>query len=266
MKLRIPLHQLRQRARRTAAALLLGGCAGSAAAADVVRLGGDDAFIPYTNQQSADGGMLAAVVRAAFRAADIDVQLDWQPPARSELDIRSGRLHAGFPVYRSPAREHDFDFSDPVFHTRQTVFARPGSPILLAEPRTLAGKLLCLPAGETPNERLLPAIAKGVLRLTRPASISHCARMVAAGRADFFVADVYQGQTLLRQHDINTLAVGATVEDTPLYVIFRRRDQEARQLRLRFNQGLAAIQRNGVYARILAQYPLMAGERERAAH
>lgn len=234
-----------------AALLLL--CAGTSSAAPLKLVTGDQ-YPPFTGQALPNGGMLTELVLLALHEADHQPQLAWLPWKRGYQATLKGQFDATFPYLPSAEREAEFLYSAALYETTQKVFSRSDQPL---EPDQLSDKRLCLPLGWQPPKPLLPLLQSGRLQRHEPQDLSTCARLIALGRDDFFVADDLLGQRAIRQAGLGVDALResrATLARNSLHLIVPRNRPGARELIAQFDAALRRLRDNGTYARILRSH------------
>lgn len=216
-----------------------------------------DHYPPFTGQDLPEGGLATEIVTKAFERAGVPVSLDWLPFARGLYEVQSGRYAATFPYIRTPDRDRDFLFSQPLFDLNGTLFVRRGLSIDLRKPESLRGRILCLPVGWALNGLFESLRTSPLVRVVQPADIGQCIRMIRAGHADFFPSDLRQGRSSL-------VSAGAThgeiqpqlptLQQTGVHLIVSRHYEGAVELLARFDQGLRSLRADGEYDRIVARH------------
>ncbi|MEO4047452.1 transporter substrate-binding domain-containing protein [Pseudomonas sp. CAU 1711] len=232
-------------------------CSIGLAEAAPLRLVTGDQYPPFTGQTLPNGGMLTELVLRVLQEADQPPQLAWQPWKRGYQATLKGQYDATFPYLPSPEREAEFLFSTPLYETTQKVFSRSGEAL---EPAQLAGRRFCLPLGWQAPTPLLTLLESGRLQRHEPQDLATCARLVALGRDDFFVADDLLGQRAIRQagvaHELQESR--AVVARNRLHLIVPRNRPGAQALIERFNAGLTRLRDSGEYARIVQRHRTLA--------
>jgi polar amino acid transport system substrate-binding protein len=197
------------------------------------------------------------VVRRAFAEQKTEVKFDWQPWTLGFEEAKAGRFAATFPYIRSAEREKDFLYSAPIYEIQQRAFAKPGSKLDFANPASLAGSKICLPLGWAAPSKLASQIKGGQIKKEEPKDISTCAQMVAAGRADYFITDQFQGKAAVKGAGLpaDALAPSGAVFDTEaLHLIVGKQSANGKDVIDRFNQGLDALKKSGAFDKIVAEY------------
>jgi polar amino acid transport system substrate-binding protein len=233
----------------------LAGQLGLAHAQPVVLVSGND-YAPYADSRLAEGGMVTELVKAAFAHAQRAVVMEWKPWARGMEEAKQGKFAGTFPYLRNAEREKDFLYSDEVVSVRSTAFVKAGNTRLdFSNIVSLAGTTYCLPVGWAPTPKLAEMVASGHIKVTTPDSISSCAKMVAFGRADYFVYGDIQVAHGIKDRELPAGSIAIVESEplalTPLYFLASKTAPGSAQLIESFNEGLKAIRKNGLYGKIV---------------
>jgi polar amino acid transport system substrate-binding protein len=228
-----------------AARLFLGAMlAGAAQADDHLKLvtGGD--YPPFADSSDPTGGRAVELVRTVLARAGYEMSLDWMPWRRGYAMTLAGAYDATFPYVPSEQRRAEYRFSQPLFKMEMHAYMMPRRELRDGRPSSLRGKVLCLPNGWNTAPILEGLLRTGGLRREQPNDLAACARMVRAGRADFFVADsvVYAG--LMKQLGIPAQSfVGSDkpLAESALYFIVPKRHPDSERIIARFNAALQDV-------------------------
>ena len=104
-------------------------------------------YVPYSDPALPGGGLANELVQRAFALQNTRVDYAWLPWRRVENETAQGRYQLAWPFVRTPDRERQFLYSDPVYTVSTWVFARPQDPILTAAKADFSGRTLCRPEG-----------------------------------------------------------------------------------------------------------------------
>lgn len=226
-----------------------------AAGADTVKLASGD-WLPYTAQQLPDGGMLTDVVQLAFKRVGLEATLDWLPWKRGYELTKIGQFDATFPYARKPDREQDFLYSDVLYGGVRSAYARPGSGIDPANVESFRGKRYCVPNGFIIYPQMDVLLKDGALEMQQPASLAICAKMVAMGRADFYLTEAVAGDAALRQAGVgaNVVRLVKPFERAEYFLIVSKSRPNGAALIAQFNRGLKRLKADGEYQRIVKRH------------
>lgn len=235
--------------------VFIASLAGLAHAQPVALVSGND-YAPYVDSRLAEGGMVTELVRAAFAHVQRSVAMDWKPWARGMEEAKQGKYAGTFPYLRNAEREQDFLYSDEVVSVRSTAFVKAGNNRFdFSKVAGLAGTTYCLPVGWAPTPKLAEMVANGQIKVTSPDSISSCAKLVAFGRADYFVYGDIQVAHALKAGELPAGSIAMAESEplalTPLYFLAAKGLPGSAPLIESFNAGLKAIRKNGLYDKIV---------------
>lgn len=235
--------------------LFIACLAGFAHAQPVTLVSGND-YAPYVDSRLAQGGMVTELVKTAFAHAQRTVVMEWKPWARGIEEAKQNKFAGTFPYLRNAEREKDFLYSDEVVSVRSTAFVKAGDTRFdFTNVASLAGTTYCLSVGWAPTPKLAPMVASGQIKVSSPDNISSCAKMVALGRADYFVYGDIQVAFALKTGELPVGSIAMAESEplalTPLYFIASKTAPGSAQLIESFNEGLKAIRKNGLYSKIV---------------
>jgi polar amino acid transport system substrate-binding protein len=228
----------------------------SAFAQEVSVVTGED-YAPFTGSDLPGGGMLTQIVQAAFAQQGINTLLAWQPWKRGYLETSQGKYAATFPYIRTPEREQEFLYSEPIYTFNQHIYSRAGEVYEPDNLSALAGKRLCYPLGWSPPVVIQQMIERGELYLHTPKSLDACAQIVLLKRDDFFLANDLLGNIVLRRMGEQRAGLRTSATRFPtntLHFIVPRNEPQAGSLLVSFNQGLAELQASGEYQQLIELY------------
>jgi polar amino acid transport system substrate-binding protein len=212
-------------------------------------------YPPFSSEDAPAMGVLSEVVVAAFKEQGVAAQLRFMPWQRGYMETRNGLHTATFPYVKNEERQRDFWFSQPLYPDVVRLFVLPD----VDAAQDWAGKSICVPQGYN-MARVAPFIENQQARVERPPDMLNCFQMLQRGR----VQAVWSSETVaefvtrdLRREGLRfkplTLGLEYPVE---LYLIISRQLPQAQQWLERFNVGLAKIQKNGSYAKILLRHKM----------
>jgi polar amino acid transport system substrate-binding protein len=225
--------------------------------------GGD--YAPYTGEDLPGGGLVTDLVRQAFAVGGRRYDVRFMPWRRGYDGVVSGRFLATFPYVRTPEREREVLFSDPVVEVRQFVYLSKRSAMEFhgggsvgdsGDMTDFRGRTVCQPVGYALPAGLDALVQQGQLTRHTPSDLGACARMVAAGRADALVIDEYSAGAAIARAG---LAEDIRVSERPfavvtLHLVVGRATPGAEATVATFNDGLKTLKQQGVYHRLLAAH------------
>lgn len=227
-------------------------------AADKVRLALIE-YAPLMGENVKGYGIEPAIVTAAFKQVNINVEYDFFPPVRSIKLAKEGMYDGIVGLVWSEEREQSFYYSDPIFE----------APLLLFHLKDFAFEwetvddLKGIPIGITAKNYYGPvfheALDAGKLAIDEASKDAIQFDKLLRHRIKLFPMNVYTGYYMIReQYDSQTAAL-FTHHPRPLktsvyHVLFSRTVEENVARVDLFNQGLRQLQASGEYDRIIEEY------------
>jgi polar amino acid transport system substrate-binding protein len=212
-------------------------------------------YPPFADPLLPSGGLVTALVLAAFAAADVPAEAPlFEPWRRGYQDVLDGSDDATFPYVHTPRREREMLFSDPIYDIVSVALFRAGSGRDYTGPDSLRGSTLCLPIGFASAPPIAELIEAGAVQVEQPTTTDHCLRELAAGRVDVFVsaADLLDQRIAILFGDSSPFVRAALpVYRQSLHLVAARGNPNAADLIRRFNAGLADLRGDGRYDEIV---------------
>lgn len=216
-------------------------------------------FLPYIDRSAPEGGYYPALVaRVLAHHGDRAVFVD-RPWARAHEETRAGRFDGSFPYLRSPSREREFLFSEPLLEVPSLLFVRRDTVATGGDAerdrRIAAARRTCYLRDSLLPTPLEARAAAGALEVVRVDDMAQCFRMLEAGRIDVVAAGAYNGRSTLRRlHGAGgpIVALGGAIDVSTLHLVWPRSDPRAAARRTAFNASLAELRRSGEVDRLQA--------------
>lgn len=234
---------------------LLTGARGATNAGTVQLATGE--YLPLVGEQLPQGGVTAAIVRAAFKTQGVDTEHVFLPWKRGLLETGGSKYLGTFPYLKTAEREVEFLYSQPIYADHFRLFARKDTQ----RPRDWYPKVLCIPLGYDTTQ-VQPFTQQHRIRLEHPPEIDHCFKMLQVGRVDaVWVSQLVGSETRHRlfgkNSDIEALNLKLNlVGSTDYFLILSRSHPDAQSWLQRFDAGLKRIKEDGTYQRILTRFKL----------
>lgn len=222
-----------------------------------VRIGAEDDWRPFSYVASGrPTGFAVDVVRAAWTAAGVEVELVALPYARCMKEVDRGVLAGCFDTLRDAMLESRYRWhQQPLFRATIGIYGRT-APAQIGKPLTLdslRGKRI----GTTHGYDYGAAFDgdRSMLRDVAPSDISSLRKLVA-GRVDYaLVFDRVAGEIARAHPDLGKgFARQGVLAEQSLYLSFSRDFPEVERLIALFDHGLATVRSSGEYARIEARW------------
>lgn len=255
MPARHPAHSLPRRLRT--ASLLLGGLLAGAASfaqgAPVV-IGAEDDWLPYAGViDGAPAGLAVDLVREAFAAGGVPLELRALPYSRCLALTEAGQLAACFNTSRDASLEERFLWhAKPLFEARILIYGRAPPARALGVP-DLLDRHVATTNGYTYGDAV--DLERRIVR--HPASNDLAAlRMLSAGRVDYaLVFEAVAGHLAgLHPELAGRVHAAGHVQTMPVYVSCSRTHPDGKRACETLSRGLAALEAAGQADRIRARW------------
>lgn len=226
--------------------------AAPAGAAEPVRLA-SLAWEPYIGPDLPEQGFAAALVRAAFAAEGMPVEIEFHSWERALERARAGEVDGVVPEYYNGRREAEFAYSAPLINGPLVLYRRQEANLVYRPVGSLDAGLRALAA-----QRF--GVVRGYLNtptfdaadyLTKTEADDDLANLrdLAEGRIDLAVIDRYVAAHLIRtrQPEFATRLVPLSppLGEMALYIAFSRKSPRMPELRAAFNRGLDTLRADG---------------------
>lgn len=231
--------------------------AGAAVAGERIRIGAEDDWSPYSSVSNGKPvGFAVDVVRAAWAAAGVDVELVPLPYARCMKDVDRGVLAGCFDTLRDPILESKYRWhAQPLFRARIGIYGRvaPDSVRTDLGLADLRGKRIGVTHGY--DYGVAFDGDPTMLRDVAPSDLSSF-RKLLAGRVDYVLVFDRVANSIARAHpDVGRgFSLQGVLVEPDLYISFSRAYPGIERIVTQFDQGLAKVRSSGEYARIEARW------------
>ena len=240
------------RALRVVALACVALAAMPAAAEQRVVIGAEDDWYPFSGVVNGQlRGMGVDIVRAAFAATGVNIELDVVPYARCLELTRQGKYVACFDTVRNRVTEADFQWPHaPLFRPEIGIYAHRLSGEHGVNVGSLAGKRVAVTRAYEYGEAF--DTMSGVDRIVTDRD-AYGFRMLAARRADYMLAYVRVADYVLAHaaKDVSDqiVLVGMAAQ-VDIYLAFSRTHPQAGKYLDLFERGFAMIERDGTWRAI----------------
>ncbi|MDZ7938035.1 MAG: transporter substrate-binding domain-containing protein [Rhodoferax sp.] len=225
-------------------------------ALDKVRIGAEDDWRPYSYVSGGEPvGFAVDIVKAAWAAAGVTLELVPLPYARCMRLVDNGELDGCFDTLRDPRTEANYRWHrQPLFKARIAIYGRTAqSGASTVGLKNLRGRRIGVTNGYDYGEAF-----DNDSRMVRDVGVSDLAslRKLVAGRVDYaLVFDRVAGHIADLHPELAPHFVQRGVLVEPLlFVSFKREGEALTPLIARFDRGLNSIRKSGEYARIEARW------------
>lgn len=226
--------------------ILLGFLLPAIAPAGEVRLTNGD-WPPFLSPELPDHGTISRKVRKAFHQVGVNVEFGFFPWKRSLALAAQGSWDGSVAWRKTPERERDFYFSEPLFYCNYVFFHRRQRPIDWRQLAELRGYRI----GATLEYDYGPAFRQAWQQRSIQVDVADTdeqnLRKLLAGRIDLFPVTREVGEFLLQTRFTPEEAAQLTYHPRPLltqpmYLLLNRKRPEHAQLIKQLNRGLRQLQ------------------------
>ncbi|QTN26938.1 transporter substrate-binding domain-containing protein [Rhodoferax sp. AJA081-3] len=232
-------------------------CGAHAMASERIRIGAEDDWSPYSSSvKGKPQGFAVDLVRAAWAAAGVEVELVPLPYARCMKEVDRGDLAGCFNTLRDPVQESRYRWhQQALFQARIGIYGRV-TPGVVPKPLGLEG-LRGKRIGTTHGYDYGAAFDGDptMLRDEAPSDLSSLRKLVA-GRVDYALVFDRVANAIAKSHpDLGKgFALHGVLVAPQLYLSFSPKYPDIDRMVSLFDQGLAKVRKSGEYARIEAKW------------
>lgn len=236
--------------------LLMLACAASAPklhAREAVRLTNGE-WPPWLSQHLEHHGFVSRIVSEAFAREGVVVDYGFFPWKRAYEWAKDGAWDGSVVWSRTPEREQDFLYSDPVVLGEVVFFHRKDFAFDWETIQDIKGYRLGLTRGYTYGEKMDAAMEAGQVKVDIADSDETNFAKLIRGRIDLFAIDHDVGYDMLHRHFTPEEALSLAHHPRPLrvvgfHLIVSKAIADGPELIERFNKGLAQLRKEGLAER-----------------
>lgn len=202
-------------------------------------------------------GPLPDIIRATCASMKIRCAIETYPWRRAYRLAEEGQADGIFVLLRTPEREKDFYFSDPVIQTAYAVFANQSTKVSYHAPRDLDGYTVGVygPSGTSGAAEEMAKSVPGlkiVVEVDNPTVFRKLSGQRYGDKA-VAVMNVDVGNYLLKQEKISGIVAVGDIKRIE-YTIGLSRKKVGEKQAEKFNDALRALIRNGTIKTIVEKY------------
>ncbi len=228
----------------------------NAISTEIIKLANGE-WAPYNSEQFKHYGYTSHIVTEAFAAVGKKVEYGFTPWKRAyELAKKNPSWHGSLIWSKSPEREEDFYFSNPVVVLDIVFFHKAETPLVWTTLKDLKGYTIGTTGGYFYGKEFAENMKAGIFTVDEASSDVLGMRKLVSGRTQLFPLAKEAGLYLLRIHaedyKFETLSFHPAPVTTEMYhLILSKNIEENKDLLPLFNQGLKIIQNSGLYSKII---------------
>lgn len=211
---------------------------------------------PYLDENQADGGFLAKIVREAFAHENIDVEFTFFPWSRALSLVKSGRYQASAVWACTPERLQDFLYSAPILPFHYVFYHRKRMPFDWNTKEDLVGLKVGITQDYSYGQTLNSAIENRIVQADTTTSDLANLRKLLLKRIDLFPIDPVVGENMIAEQLGPKARERLTFHPKPLsnafyHLPFSREDPKADYFRRAFDRGLSKLRETDLYQAII---------------
>ncbi|MGL1863224.1 MAG: transporter substrate-binding domain-containing protein [Pseudodesulfovibrio sp.] len=223
----------------------------SAHAQEVVTLTNGE-WPPLFSEEFKYGGIGSKICEEAFNAAGISVKYVYMPWKRGFEEARAGQWDGTVGWRKTPEREKDFLFSDPILDVDTVFFHRKGRDFSWESLDDIGSMTIGVTLGYGYIDMLEKAAERNGGRVEVAPTDELNLQKLVAGRIDIFPCAEFVGYYILRAKMMAGSAdlvhhAEKPLWDNPLHLLISKDHTNGAQLIERFNQGLKIVRESGKY-------------------
>lgn len=210
-------------------------------------------YYPHYAEDLPQQGAVSEVVRQAFLAQGINIQINFMPFARALRQSQQADYIGLVAAWYDDERAQHFYYSQPLYANHIVFFKRKSQAVSYRDFADLSaqGLRLGLVQGYLQPQGLLQSQPN----LVQVAADEQAFLMLAKGRVDLVPADKLNGLYLLDnklpQYAAQLDWLTPALELRPMYLLLSKQDPRSELLIQQFNSGLTMLRQSGQYQQIL---------------
>ncbi len=218
-------------------------------AQDTVRLTNGE-WPPFMSENLKHFGVASHIVTEAFASEGIRTEYGFYPWKRSYMLAEKGKWDGSVVWSRSPERDEDFYFSDPVIISKEVFFFLKEKKFDWNNMEDLKNITVGASLGYFYGEDFKKAEEAGIIKVDRTTKDIHNLKKLLAGRIGVFVVNLYVGYDLLRKNFSDEERERITyhpkaVREASWHLILSKKEEKNRMLMEIFNRGLTKLKESG---------------------
>jgi len=212
-------------------------------------------WAPHYGSELPEKGLTTAIVKAAFKAAGHDSEVEFIPWARALKEVEEGKSDIVMGAYHNKDREEKYIFSDAIYFLELGLIARPGLGVSRYNSlRDLTPYSIGISRGFANSEEFDAANYLDKHAATFP---NLNIRKLFRGRIDMAVMnfDLFRYEARKEGFCISEVEfMEPPLETHGLYLMASRKIADGEKIIRDFNQGLDKIRKNGEFDRIVGRF------------
>lgn len=217
-----------------------------------------DSYTPYTITEGKVTGAFSEIVDAALKQGGHDVSYQVAPWTRAMVMAQEGDVSATMPWFKTPEREANFLYSDPVMDATNKIFIKKNGPVAANLNWNTYADFKPYKFGGVIGYWYVLGFNKAGVTLELVPRDEQNVKKLEAGRIDAFIGDELVSWALIKKMYPGREGEFTTVEKVestaPLYVLATKSMPGSANFISQLNDGLKKIRASGEYDKIIAKY------------
>ncbi len=223
--------------------------------AETIKIAAEDDWVPYAKKDGT--GLANEIIKAAFESLGINVEYTVLPYARVLHYIEKGSYVAGFNVPLDKQSKAKYIMGGKkIFDAVSAYYNSKDRPLNAKSRNELrGGKTIGVVRGYGYGDHYLKLVEKGLIKEDVANSEISNLKKLAVGRIDGTIIYDKTASILIKQLKLKSnIEFAFQNEKTPIYLAFSKKHPDGQYYADKFDEGMAKIENNGVYQRILKSY------------
>lgn len=216
-------------------------------------------YEPYTSSRQNGSGVILDIVREAFEEAGIEVVYKFYPWMRCELYVKTGKVFAATPYFKTEERIKKYDFSDPIIYSYNRFFYNK-EKFPKGYDWNKIGDFKDYRLGGILGYWYIPALERAGINIAYSTKDKKNLLLLIHQRIDFTIIDELTGFKLLKYNfpeDVHKIGVLKKPESIlKFHLLISRKYPQNIELTANFNKGLEIIKNKSVYKNLLELYAI----------
>jgi polar amino acid transport system substrate-binding protein len=235
-------------------------CIASVSQAKVVIRLANGEWPPFTSKRLKCNGVYSHIVAEAFALEGIAVEYNFFPWPRSYAYTRNGDRDGSLTWAKTPEKEKEVFFSDPVFFHTKVFFHLKSFAFDWNALADLKRFTIGTTAEYTYGTEFFQAVQNGAITIEPVTSDIQNLKKLLAGRIHLFPSDIDVANYLLNDTFTPEEAARITHHDKPIQktwtcvILSKTAPEKNKRLLSQFNRGLRKLKENGSYAQMIEAF------------
>ncbi|WP_108648917.1 substrate-binding periplasmic protein [Dongshaea marina] len=207
---------------------------------------------PYMSAKMKHNGLLSHIAEEAFKLEGDQVKYQFLPWKRGFEDARKGKLDGTIGWSKTPEREKDFYYSEPVIVLNEVLFHRADEKVDWSSPKDLTKYRFGGVVGY--NYDLFGLVKDGTIKIKRVSKPEANYMKLCSNKIDVVPESEDVGLALIKDMGSKLKCKVAASKPTtadPYYLLISKKVANGQELIDHFNKGLAKLKADGRYEQMI---------------